>query len=58
MADYGTDVAYIHDAGFLDLAAEATPFVVRMLADRGVEQGRVIELGCGSAPRPPRSRRL
>ena len=25
MADYGTDVAYIHDAGFLDLAAEATP---------------------------------
>ncbi len=28
MADYGTDVAYIHDAGFLDLAAEATPFVV------------------------------
>lgn len=48
MADYGTDVAYIHDAGFLDLAEEATPFVVRLLSDRGVEHGHVIELGCGS----------
>ena len=48
MADYGTDVAYVHDAGFLDLAAEATPFVVRLLAERKVEEGRVIELGCGS----------
>ena len=48
MADYGTDVAYIHDAGFLDLAAEATPFVVRLLAERRMDSGRVIELGCGS----------
>ena len=48
MADYGKDVAYIHDAGFLDLAAQATPFVVRLLGERGVTQGRVIELGCGS----------
>ncbi len=48
MADYGTDVAYIHDAGFLDLAAEATPLVVRLLAERRIEGGRVIELGCGS----------
>lgn len=48
MADYGKDVAYIHDAGFLDLADQATPLVVEMLADRGVRRGRVIELGCGS----------
>ena len=48
MADYGKDVAYIHDAGFLDLADQATPLVVEMLADRGVSRGRVIELGCGS----------
>lgn len=48
MADYGSDVAYIHDAGFLDLADQATPFVVRLLDERGVRSGRVIELGCGS----------
>jgi SAM-dependent methyltransferase len=48
VADYGKDVAYIHDAGFLDLADQATPFVVRLLEERGVRKGRVIELGCGS----------
>ena len=48
MADYGSDVAYIHDAGFLDLAAEATPCVIRLLKERGLDRGRVIELGCGS----------
>jgi len=48
MADYGADVAYIHDAGFLDLADQATPFVIEMLAECGIDAGRVIELGCGS----------
>jgi SAM-dependent methyltransferase len=48
VADYGTDLAHIHDAGFLDLAEEATPFVVRLLAERGIEEGEVVELGCGS----------
>ncbi len=48
MADYGKDLAYIHDAGFLDLAHQATPFVVDLLAQRGVREGRVVELGCGT----------
>lgn len=48
MADYGTDLAYIHDNGFLDLAEQATPFVVRLLEERRIENARVIELGCGS----------
>jgi SAM-dependent methyltransferase len=48
VADYGKDLAYVHDAGFLDLAEQATPLVVEMLAQRGIEEGRIIELGCGS----------
>jgi SAM-dependent methyltransferase len=48
MADYGQDVAYVHDAGYLDWAEQATPVVVELLRRRGVEGGRVVELGCGS----------
>ena len=48
MADYGTDLAYVHDAGFLDLARQAAPFVVGLLQERGFERARVVELGCGS----------
>ena len=48
MADYGQDVAYIHDRGFLDWAEQATPVVVELLRERGVERGHVVELGSGS----------
>lgn len=48
MADYGKDLAYVHDAGFLDLASQATPFVLDLLRERGIEEGGVVELGCGS----------
>ncbi len=48
MADYGKDLAYVHDAGFLDLAEQATPLIAGLLAERGVRSGRVVELGCGS----------
>ncbi len=48
MSDYGKDLAYVHDAGFLDLAERATPLFVKLLGDRGVEGARVVELGCGS----------
>ena len=48
MADYGKDLAYVHDAGFLQLAEQATPVVVKMLADRGVDRGHIVELGSGS----------
>lgn len=48
MADYGADLAYVHDAGFLQLAEQATPLVVEMLGERGIAGGQVVELGCGS----------
>jgi SAM-dependent methyltransferase len=48
MADYGKDLAYIHDQGFLDLAEQATPLVVDLLHQRGVERARIVELGSGS----------
>jgi SAM-dependent methyltransferase len=48
MADYGADLAYVHDAGFLALAEQATPLVAALLRERGVREGTVIELGCGS----------
>ncbi len=48
MADYGKDLAYVHDAGFLDLAEQATPLVADLLAERGLRSGRVVELGSGS----------
>ena len=48
MADYGADLAYIHDAGFLNLAEQATPIVVEMLRERGIEGAHIVELGCGS----------
>ena len=48
MADYGKDLAYVHDKGFLDLAEQATPVVVRLLADRGIDRGHIVELGSGS----------
>lgn len=47
MTDYGADLAYIHDAGFMELAREATPFALELLAERD-ESCRVVELGCGS----------
>jgi SAM-dependent methyltransferase len=48
MADYGKDLAYVHDKGFLQLAEQAAPVVVEMLADRGLDRARVVELGSGS----------
>ncbi len=48
MADYGKDLAYVHDAGFLQLAEQAAPVVAQMLAERGIERGHVVELGSGS----------
>jgi len=48
MAGYTPDLAYIHDAGFGDLARAAAGEVIRMLRARGIRDGLVVELGCGS----------
>jgi SAM-dependent methyltransferase len=45
---YGTDLAYIHDAGFGDIARNAAPLLVEALRRRGIDDGLVIDLGCGS----------
>jgi SAM-dependent methyltransferase len=45
---YGEDLAYIHDAGFADVAVSAAEFVVAGLRTRGFERGTVTDLGCGS----------
>src|SRR5690606_20431787 len=46
--DYRRDLAYIHAAGFLDFAREATPSVIGMLRAAGIDSGLVVELGSGS----------
>ena len=48
MAGYTPDLAYIHDAGFGDRALAAADEVIRGLRARGIRDGLVVELGCGS----------
>jgi SAM-dependent methyltransferase len=45
---YGDDLAYIHDTGFGDLARNAAPILVEALRRRGIGDGLVVDLGCGS----------
>jgi SAM-dependent methyltransferase len=49
MADaYRDDLAYIHDAGFGHVATHAATELLAALAERGIPQGQIVELGCGS----------
>ena len=48
MADYGTDLAYIHDAGFGEFALRSSPGLLKLLRQNGVDHGLVVDLGCGS----------
>lgn len=45
---YGSDLAFIHDAGFGDFARAVAPEIARMLLKAGLKGGRVVEFGCGS----------
>ena len=45
---YAEDLAYIHDAGFSDFVLEAMPGLLRILRKKGVCEGLVVDLGCGS----------
>jgi SAM-dependent methyltransferase len=45
---YQDDLAYVHDAGFGHIAANAAPMTVALLRRSGVTSGCVVELGCGS----------
>jgi SAM-dependent methyltransferase len=46
--DYGEDLAYIHDAGFSDLAQAAANRVVADLRRRRILAGLVVDVGCGT----------
>lgn len=48
MADYGTDLAYIHDAGFGEFALQSATGLLKLLRQNGVDDGLVVDLGCGS----------
>lgn len=48
MTGYGPDLARIHDTGFGDFARDAAPALLRMLAEAGLRDGLVVDLGCGS----------
>lgn len=45
---YQEDLAFIHDAGFGDFARDAAPGLFEIFARRGVPDGLVVDLGCGS----------
>ena len=45
---YQSDLAYIHDARFGEVARSAAPVLLEALARAGVEDGLVVDLGCGS----------
>ena len=45
---YATDLAYIHDAAFGDLARNAAPILLDALRRRRIAGGLVVDLGCGS----------
>jgi len=45
---YKPDLAYIHDAGFLDFALKSAPAILRILDRHKAQDGLVVDLGCGS----------
>ena len=47
-SDYRDDLAYIHDAGFGEMARGAGPVLIESLRKLGLDRGLVVDLGCGS----------
>lgn len=45
---YEADLAYIHDVGFRAYSENAAPGLLRLLARHGIDNGLVVDLGCGS----------
>jgi SAM-dependent methyltransferase len=45
---YRGDLAHIHDAGFGEVARSAAPVLLKALARAGLDEGLVVDLGCGS----------
>jgi SAM-dependent methyltransferase len=45
---YRSDLAYIHDSRFGEVARSAAPVLLKALARAGIDEGLVVDLGCGS----------
>jgi SAM-dependent methyltransferase len=45
---YSEDLAYVHDVGFSSYAVNAGPGLLEILRSRGIGEGLVIDLGCGT----------
>ncbi|NJM71165.1 MAG: class I SAM-dependent methyltransferase [Scytonema sp. RU_4_4] len=45
---YKEDLAYIHDVGFSDYALKSAPGILEILKQNKVQEGLVVDLGCGS----------
>ena len=45
---YETDLAYVHDAGFGGFANDSAPGLLALLHKAGIDDGPVVDLGCGS----------
>jgi SAM-dependent methyltransferase len=45
---YGPDLAYIHDDGYGDFARQAAPGLLALLRDGAINNGLIVDLGCGS----------
>ncbi|HEX8159038.1 MAG TPA: class I SAM-dependent methyltransferase [Solirubrobacteraceae bacterium] len=48
MEAYGRDLAHVHDAGFGDFARGSARGLLRLLRRAGIQEGLVVDLGCGS----------
>lgn len=47
-AIYHEDLAYVHHTGFGQFASQAAPNLKKILKQRGIERGLIVDLGCGS----------
>ena len=45
---YKEDLAYIHDVGFSDFALKSAPGILKILQENKLEEGLIVDLGCGS----------
>ena len=45
---YGEDLMYTHDVGHADFALDPAPGILQILGRSGIDDGLVIDLGCGS----------
>ena len=45
---YSEDLAYVHDAGFTAFVRGSAPGILRLLRQRGIRDGFVVDVGCGT----------